>query len=80
MSPAMLIRLTPKELNMSKRPRIFATTRQITGTPYIHHAYVYEGNRVIRACKHPHGARTHRGAVLAQACADKMLREVLRGR
>jgi hypothetical protein len=62
---------------MTKGP--FATHRQVTGTPYIHRAYVYVGNRVVLACPHQHGAgsRRGRGGQLAQACADRMLRRYL---
>ena len=54
----------------SSKHRYFATHRQLTGTPYIHHAYVYDDNKVVMACTHRHGERTpHRGGVTAQACA-----------
>lgn len=64
--------------DMTMRPRVFATTRQLTGTPYIHHGYVYDGNVVVRACNHQHGARGHEGAQKARACADRMLRQYLK--
>lgn len=56
---------------MSK-PDLFATTRQLTGLPYIHRAYVYSraSGKPIKACLH-----NHRGQTFAQACADKMLRQ-----
>lgn len=60
------------------RPRVFASHRQLTGAAYIHHAYVYDGNKVVRACAHKHGLRTHRGGIEARACADRMLRKYLR--
>ena len=69
------------------RPRVFASHRQLTGTPYIHHAYVYDGNKVVMACSHQHGERRshnpitgevkNQGAVTAQACANRMLRKYL---
>ena len=72
------------------RPRIFGTTRQLTGAPYIHHAYVCDGNKVVMACTHRHGARRsldpisgevkNQGAPAARACAERMLREYLRRR
>lgn len=62
------------------RPRVFATHRQLTGTPYIHHAYVYDGIRVVASCYHRHGERrsVQRGSISAMACAERMLRRYLR--
>lgn len=52
---------------MSAR-KLFATTRQFTGTPRIHRAYVYEDNHVVWTCEH-----NHRKAKTAQACANRHL-------
>jgi hypothetical protein len=65
---------------VNPRPRYFATHRQLTGTPYIHHAYVVDrmAGKVVAACSHRHGARDHRGGVTAQACAERMLAKWLK--
>jgi hypothetical protein len=65
---------------VTTRPRVFATHRQLTGIPYIHHAYVYVGNVVVASCTHKHGERRSvtSGAVTAQACAERMMRRFLR--
>lgn len=65
-------------MGSTTRSRVFATYRQITGLPYINHAYVYDGNVVVRSCRHRHGARGRHGAQKAQACADRMLRQYLK--
>lgn len=54
--------------------RYFAATRQLTGTPYIHHAYVYdrETGKPVLSCTHRHGRVT-----AAWTCAERMLRRVL---
>lgn len=54
-------------------PRVYAITRQFTGAPRQHRAYVYAGNRVLVACPHRH--RFYR---TAQACAERMLKKRLR--
>lgn len=69
------------------RPRVFASHRQLTGTPYIYHAYVYDGNKVVMACTHQHGERRshnpitgetkNQGGPQAMACAERMLRKYL---
>lgn len=63
-----------------KPSELRATTRQLTGTPYIHHAYVYDGNKVIASCTHRHGERRGAGPgiVHAQRCAARMLRRAIR--
>ncbi len=58
--------------------KIIATERRLTGTPYIHHAYVYDGNKVVMSCTHRHGERGINGAVTAQRCAERMKRRLLR--
>ena len=57
------------------RPRFYATTRQLTGTGYVYHSYVYDRmtGRPIAACRH-----AHRHGRTAQDCAERMLRKVLR--
>ncbi len=57
------------------RPLV-ATTRQLTGTPYLHHAYVYWGGQLEASCLHRHGERGRQGHRKAQACAGRMLRRV----
>jgi hypothetical protein len=47
------------------------TTRQLTGTPRVHHAYIYAGNKVVAACTH-----RHRSSVVAQRCGADMLSEL----
>ncbi len=61
-------------------PRYFATQRQLTGLPYLHHGYVYDRTtgKPVASCMHHHGERGGHGAEKAQACAEKMLRRVLR--
>lgn len=59
-------------------PRVrafFPTTRQLTGLPHFHRAYVYdlEIGKVVKACEH-----NHRGQKYAKRCADKMLKQVRR--
>lgn len=72
---------TIRALEERQQVKLFATHRQTTAIPYIHHAYVYEGNKVIMACTHRHGERApHHGGETAQACAERMLRKVLRRR
>jgi len=65
---------------MVERPRYFATERQVTGRPYIHHAYVIDRTtgKPVYACLHGHGERGGHGAEKAQACAERALRRVLR--
>jgi hypothetical protein len=60
--------------------KLFATHRQLTGMPYLHHGYVYEGNRAIWSCTHHHGERGRPGAVTAQACAERALRRLVKRR
>ena len=62
----------------SGRPRYFATTRQLTGLPYLHHAYVYDRTtgKSVASCTHHHGERGGRGQEKAQRCAARMLRRV----
>lgn len=68
-----------RALTASASPvRVYATERQLTGTPYIHHAYVYKGNKVVMACTHRHGARGGAGGEKARVCAERMLRKYLR--
>lgn len=49
-------------------------TRQITGTPRVHHAYVYDRatGKVLAACSHKH--RSQRAAL---ACASRLIRAVI---
>jgi hypothetical protein len=58
--------------------KLFATTRQLTGTPMIHQAYVYDGNRVVMACKHQHGRNGRGGSGKPQRCANRMLDQYLK--
>lgn len=70
--------------------RYFATTRQLTGTPYIFYAYVYdrETGKVVASCMHRHGERRshnpatgatiRRGDHAAKKCAERMLRRLLK--
>ncbi len=53
---------------------LFATERQMTGTPLVHRAYVYSGNKAIWACAHNHRSSQH-----AMDCAESRLRK-LQGR
>ena len=67
---------------MMQMDRYYATTRQLTGLPYIHYAYVYDRmtGKPIMACKHNHATSRRSkkpGQRLAQECADRMLRQVL---
>jgi hypothetical protein len=63
--------------------RLFATTRQVTGDPLRHYAYVMDRmtGRPVCTCTHEHRSRLHRGgkngAFYAQQCADKMLRRMV---
>jgi hypothetical protein len=62
------------------RPRYFATERQVTGRPYIHHAYVVDRvtGKVVASCMHGHGERGGHGGEKALGCAERMLRRLLR--
>ena len=65
--------------------RYYATTRQLTGTPYIYHAYVYDraSGRPVMSCSHHHRTSGHSnkpGQRLAQECAERMLARQLRKR
>lgn len=74
--------------------RLFADIRQLTGTGGVYHAYVYEGTKVVAACRHRHVRRKRpwqpgdtpglpvyaSGSVFARRCAEKMLRRVKRTR
>ena len=58
----------------TKRPcEFFPWTRQVTGLPYLHHAYVYEGVKVVSACSH-----AHRSRAAAMTCATRMLHRIRR--
>jgi hypothetical protein len=66
---------------MKGTERYFATTRQVTGMPSVYHAYVYDRmtGRPTMACTHSHVTRNGApGQRLAQACADRMLKRVLK--
>lgn len=56
--------------------RYFTHTRQLTGRPLNHHAYVYDRlarpMRPVASCLH-----LHRSVSAAQRCANRMLRWVL---
>ncbi len=51
------------------------TTRQFTGTPYVHRAYVHNRTtgRFVEACGH-----RHRTVGSASRCADRMLAEIIK--
>jgi recombinational DNA repair protein (RecF pathway) len=55
--------------------RLVATTRQLTGRPTWHRAYVldHSSGRFVCACTH-----NHRSSRTAEACAERMVRMVLR--
>lgn len=57
----------------TKGQELVAWTRQVTGRPYVHRAYVYAGKKVVAACSHDH--RSGRTAV---KCADRMKRRLER--
>jgi hypothetical protein len=64
--------------------KIFATQRYVTGTGYCT-AYVYVGNKPVWACTHHHTPRKVKGkrvngATLAQRCADKALKLIIKQR
>jgi len=59
---------------------LFAATRQVTGDPSRHLAYVYDRStgRPVKTCEHVHRSRLRfggkNGAYYAMRCAEKMLR------
>lgn len=60
---------------------LFATTRQLTGTPLIFHAYVYSGvtGKVVQSCRHRHSRRAGKsGGYYADRCAKRMLAALVR--
>jgi len=66
---------------MAERTRFITMTRQITGRPSDHHAYVFdrERARIVQACSHFHTRlRGKSGQHYAQLCAERMLRRQLR--
>ncbi len=64
--------------------RFFATTRQVTGDPLRHYAYVMDRStgRPVCSCSHRHVSRLARGgkngAFYAMQCAKRMLRQMQR--
>lgn len=62
--------------------RYFATTRQVTGDPMRHYAYVMdrETGKPVRTCNHNHRSRLGCGGMngehYAMECAKKMLRKL----
>lgn len=67
--------LTPHAFtNADHVPRLYPHTRQETGRPRVHHAYVYDDNRVVAFCHHK-----HRRASTATACSRRLLTTVTRG-
>lgn len=50
--------------------RLQPTTRQFTGTPHVHRAYVLNktSGKIVEACGH-----RHRTAKAAQSCANEMM-------
>lgn len=60
---------------MNVTDRFFPTFRQLTGTPTIRHAYVYdrETGKPVAACQH-----AHRSDATARRCAEWQYRRFLK--
>jgi hypothetical protein len=67
---------------MMVRQRLFASTRQATGDPSRHYAYVIDSStgRTIAACQHRHVSQLRQGGkngeYYAMQCAERMLRKL----